>query len=108
MLDVLYRGLLFITNITGCTSDKYSWKSYPVQRDFSLLLARRQAAEDHLRKKQNARNIQRGGSLRELPSHELPCNRQELFDCDNMALYNIEMVSCRRYDIRSHLGNPGY
>jgi len=25
--------LLFITNITGYTSDKYSWKSYPVQRD---------------------------------------------------------------------------
>ncbi|MHC4242782.1 MAG: hypothetical protein ACYS3N_06835 [Planctomycetota bacterium] len=34
MLDVLYRGLLLITNITGCTSDKYSWKSCPVQRDF--------------------------------------------------------------------------
>jgi hypothetical protein len=34
MLDVLNRGLLFITNITGCTSDKYSWKSCPVQRDF--------------------------------------------------------------------------
>jgi hypothetical protein len=34
MLDIFNRGLLFITNITGYTSGKYSWKSYPVQRDF--------------------------------------------------------------------------
>ncbi len=33
MLDIFSRGLLFITNITGYTSGKYSWKSYPVQRD---------------------------------------------------------------------------
>jgi len=33
MLDIFNRGLLFITNITGYTSGKYSWKSYPVQRD---------------------------------------------------------------------------
>jgi hypothetical protein len=33
MLDIFNRGLLFITNITGCTSGKYSWKSYHVQRD---------------------------------------------------------------------------
>jgi hypothetical protein len=34
MLDIFNRSLLFITNITGCTSGKYSWKSYPVQIDF--------------------------------------------------------------------------
>jgi hypothetical protein len=33
MLDIFNRGLLFITNITGYTSGKYSWKSYPVQRN---------------------------------------------------------------------------
>jgi len=33
MLDIFHRGLLSITNITGYTSGKYSWKSYPVQRD---------------------------------------------------------------------------
>ena len=33
MLDIFNRGLLSITNITGYTSTKYSWKSFPVQRD---------------------------------------------------------------------------
>jgi hypothetical protein len=33
MLDIFNRGLLFISNITGYTSGKYSWKSYPVQKD---------------------------------------------------------------------------
>jgi len=33
MFDIFNRSLLFITNITGCTSGKYSWKSYPVQRN---------------------------------------------------------------------------
>jgi hypothetical protein len=34
MLDIFNRGSLFITNITGHTSSKYSRKSYPVQGDF--------------------------------------------------------------------------
>ena len=33
MLDIFNQGLLSITNITGYTSGKYSWKSYLVQRD---------------------------------------------------------------------------
>jgi len=31
MLDIINRRSLFITNITGHTSGKYSWKSYSVQ-----------------------------------------------------------------------------
>jgi len=60
MLDIFNRDLLFITNITGYTSCKYNWKSYPVQRD-SLAT---DTVKDHLRKKQNAQNRQRAGSLR--------------------------------------------
>jgi hypothetical protein len=33
MLDIINRRSLFITNITGHTSGKYSWKSYSVQSD---------------------------------------------------------------------------
>jgi len=33
MLDIINRRSLFITNITGHTPGKYSWKSYPVQSD---------------------------------------------------------------------------
>ena len=33
MLDIFNRDLLFITNITGYSSDKYNWKYYPVQID---------------------------------------------------------------------------
>jgi hypothetical protein len=34
MLDIVNRRLLSITNITGHTSGKYSWKSHPVQSYF--------------------------------------------------------------------------
>jgi hypothetical protein len=34
MLDIINRRSLFITNITGHTSGKYSWKSYSVQSYF--------------------------------------------------------------------------
>jgi hypothetical protein len=33
MLDIFNQSSLFMTNITSNTSGKYSWKSYPVQRD---------------------------------------------------------------------------
>jgi len=32
-LDIFNRGSLFITNITDHASGKYSWKSFPVQRN---------------------------------------------------------------------------
>jgi hypothetical protein len=65
MLDVLYRGLLFITNITGCTSDKYSWKSYPVQRDFFATISTPAGGERSPQKETKRPEIQKVGSFRE-------------------------------------------
>jgi hypothetical protein len=65
MLDVLYRGLLFITNITGCTSDKYSWKSCPVQRDFFATISTPAGGERLPQKETKRPEIQKAGSFRE-------------------------------------------
>lgn len=54
MLDIFNQGLLFITNFTGYTYSKYSWKSYFVQRD-SLVTDRTPAGRERPLQKETKR-----------------------------------------------------
>ena len=73
MLDILNRGLLFITNITGHTSGKYSWKSYPVQRN-SLATDNMPAGGERPPQKETKRPEHTKGNLSQQPALFYPKN----------------------------------
>jgi len=93
MLDIFNRGLLFISNITGYTSGKYSWKSYPVQRNSFATDSTPAGGERPLQKETNSVYIDPiTGKTRELDIHTMRADKAGPGEYD--FLFTSLLIEC--------------